>query len=100
MNDIYETRFGIFNHLNNPKKQPWDSVTLHETEENGYTSRLDETCDLYASSGVRDVFGIDLERFLEFPSEMTKMLIEKAGAVTRKKGQLLAQIEASMPKPP
>lgn len=100
MNEVYETKFGIHNHFNGPNRKPLDSVTLHRTEENGQTSALDEAFDVYISNGIKDVFGMSLSEYLSLPSEICKSLVEKAGAVTRKKTQLLSDLESKLPKPP
>lgn len=98
MNEVYETTFGIYNHFTGPNRKPLDSVTLHPTEENGITSALDESFDIYTANGIKDVFGLSLSEFLKLPSEICKSLVEKAGIITRQKATVLAGIEAKLPQ--
>lgn len=76
--DVYETKFGLFNHLSglDRKTRPLASVALHEMEDNTKSSSLYESIEIYLDQDINKNFGLSLNEFLDLPRELINKLLE------------------------
>lgn len=74
--DVYETNFGIYNHLDVGSKRPMSSVALHGAEDNYKTSRLYETIENFVTKDIYKSTGLSLTEFLNLPTEACLMILE------------------------
>jgi hypothetical protein len=79
LRSVYETTHGVRNHFrasaDAPAIHPFSLISFNECEENLYGTRLAELVRRYKSSGVKEVWGIDLMTFLELPEYMCELLV-------------------------
>ena len=94
--DLYETNYGIYNHINAVKQKPLASVALHETEDNTTTSALYEAIETYHNKGIKELFGLSIKEYLDLPNEICIKLMEVANKNTQKNNTILSSIEKDM----
>lgn len=78
---MYDTHYGIYDHLmvRPPiKTRPLALVALHECEENGDTSTVNELITNYLDRDIGKFFGLSLTEFLDLPREYITKLLELA----------------------
>lgn len=99
MSEIYETRYGIFNHIANSKtpgirKRPLASVAFHPSEDFTSGSMLEDSMRLYSEYPIYDLFKIDYPTFMKMPVDVAKSMIELAKE-RRNKEAKIAQAASS-----
>ncbi len=85
LRDLYETRFGIFNHIGTSKKRPLASVALHDAEEINENSLLYEAMHSFAKREIKDIFNISFLDFISLPMDWCAMITEIASATAGEK---------------
>lgn len=85
MREMYETRFGIHNHLNKFSKRPLASVAFHGAENTIKDSMLEETLKTYANRNIKDIFGLTVLEFLELPMDVVSLMLDIADQISAKK---------------
>lgn len=78
---MYDTHFGIYDHLmvRPPiKARPLALVALHECEENGDTSTVNELITNYLDRDIGKLFNLSLMEFLDLPREYVIKLLDLA----------------------
>lgn len=93
LNDLYETEYGIYDHLAKNKKRPLASVAMQPSEDINDGSILEETLRTYVLKGIKDVFHLDVLEFLELPPDIVQMMFSIAGDEQTKKSAMLSQVE-------
>lgn len=91
--ELYETKYGIYNHLNPYKKRPMASVALHEAEENTTNSSLYEAIEGYVKLNIKDLTGLTLTEYLDLPTEFCILLANIASKEAQKKSTILGNME-------
>lgn len=69
---MYDTHYGIYDHLvKRPpiKERPLALVAMHECEENGEHSSINEAISDYFDKEINKHFGLSLLEFLDLPRE-------------------------------
>lgn len=80
LTDIYETTTGIWDHLTDShkkKSRPLASVALHDCESTTEGSDLYTVISKYIDDEVYKETGLDLNEFLNLPSDIVQMLFKK-----------------------
>lgn len=93
LNDLYETEYGIYDHLSKRKKRPLASVAMHPSEDINEGSILEETLRMYVLKGIKEVFHLNVLEFLELPADIVQMMFTIADEEQTKKSTTLSQIE-------
>lgn len=93
---MYETAYGIHDHLNGVNNSPLASVALHESEENTINSNLYEAIDRYHEKGIAELFKLSLIEYLNLPTEICVKLMEIATKDAIKKGALFDKLNKQM----
>lgn len=98
MYDLYETRYGIFDHRKSGKKRPWASVALHESEDICETSSLTEAIENYHGRGIKELFGLSVVEYLNLPSDVCLTLMIIANREAAKKSVLANKMVSELAK--
>lgn len=93
MSDLYETTYGIFDHISSSKGRPLASVALHESEDNTTTSNLYEAIERYHQKGIKDLFGLNINEYLALPTEICIKLMDIATRDSNEKAKIAQNIE-------
>lgn len=96
MSDMYEHHYGIYPHLSNAMKGPLASVAMHEAEDYTTGSLLEEAIKTYVSRGIKDLYGLDLEKFLDLPIDIIDVLVSIAGVNQSEKQDIMSDIQKEM----
>lgn len=98
MFDVYETKYGLFNHISglDRKLRPLASVALHEMEDNAKTSSLYEAIELYLDKDIMKNFGLNLNEFLDLPREIINKLLELSIKKIQKDSVTLQNVQENL----
>lgn len=92
LRDLYETEFGIYNHLAKDKN-PLSSVLHHKSEEVWLTSGLRELVEEFAVYNLGELFNITLKEFLTLPRPYVSMIREIKDSVLKKRDSIVTAVE-------
>jgi hypothetical protein len=84
MTDLYEAKFGIYNHLVN-KSRPLASVAMQPCEDINDGSLFSSVASSYHDKKIFDFFHLDLFQFLDLPPDCCEILIDIADKRLAKK---------------
>lgn len=93
LQDLYETQYGIYNHLHQNVVRPLASVAMHSGEDFNDGSLLEEAIRTYATRSVKDLYGLNLLEFLDLPRDIIEMLLLVANEENSRKAATVANIE-------
>jgi hypothetical protein len=94
MYDLYETVYGIFNHLHpTARNRPLASVAMFPSEDINDSGLLELVIRRYVEKDIRNVFGLNLEEFLNLPMDIAEMLMDISNDNREIKRQTLDKIE-------
>jgi hypothetical protein len=97
MYDLYETVYGIFNHLHpSAKNRPLASVAMFSSEDINDAGLLELVIRRYVDKDIHSIFGLNLEEFLNLPMDIAEMLMEIATTNKEVKKQTLDDIERNL----
>ena len=98
MYDLYETKYGIFNHLdeNLNKLRPLASVAMHDSEDINLDCLLEQTIKTYVKRGIKDIFGLNINEFLNLPMDIAEMLIIISNEEKKNKADILSKVERDL----
>lgn len=97
LRQLYETRFGIYNHLSKEAEQnPLSCVALHDTEENSTGSLLYSRIEQYIKSDVHKYTGLNLNEFLAQPREIVQWLFKLCEEQVKKDSAGLAAVQQQL----
>jgi hypothetical protein len=95
---LYETKFGIYDHFSQYKKRPLAIVALHPCENINQNGLLEQIIRAYSKRGIKDVFGLNIQEFLDLPMDIAEMLMKVADEHRAANQQTLSEIEKEMHK--
>ncbi len=100
LRDVYETKFGIYNHLEPTasKRRPLGSVAFHEPEEINDNSLLKAVIKRYMDNSVGEYTKLSLLEFMELPSDIVDIVIELCQAKSKAVGALVSGVENDLNK--
>lgn len=88
--DIYETVFGIYDHLTDSyarKKRPLASVALHESESICEGSELYAFIDRYIKDDIYKSTGLNLTDFMKLPREIVQKIFKSVNTKDEKEAK-------------
>lgn len=108
LRELYETQFGIHNHLQKRDASPFASVAFHQSEDVVTGSRYQETVRNHLNLKIFDLTGLDYDSYIDRPpdrvailnEEIKKYLDEKAKKADELARQLKEGIKAPSDKTP
>jgi len=77
LQDLYETEFGIFNHLDGVDR-PLASVAFFECEDFTSNSKLGDVASEFITKEIYNFYGISLLDFLDLPRATSEVLLKVA----------------------
>lgn len=98
MQELYETEYGIHNHLDPRTRRPLASVAMHPAEDINTGSWLENSFRAYASKGIGDIFKISVFEFMEMPLDIIEMMIRIADEEVSKKSKVVDEINDQFKK--
>lgn len=99
MQDLYETEYGIWNHLDKSNKRPLGSVAFFDSEDFNEGSLLEDAIRTYTAKNIGEYTKLSLTEFLDLPIDVVAMIIKICDEAAKKKEKTLEQIERSMTHP-
>lgn len=96
MYDLYESRYGIFNHLSGNKKRPLASVAMHSSEDINLDSLLEEAIRTYVKRDIKEIYHLSLVEFLDLPIDVIQVMLDIATEHTREKTNAISDVEKSL----
>lgn len=101
MTDIYETRYGIFNHFSNIRnppnsRRPLANVAFHPGEDFTNGSLLEDTMKIYRDYPIYDIFKIDYPTFMSQPCYIVDMMVKIAKEKREKEHEIATQAARRM----
>ena len=97
MYQIYETEFGVFDHINT-KSRPLASVAFMDIEDTLDGSPMDSITRTYTSKGIFKLFGISLLELINLPRDIVELLINVATEEQKKVQPTLDQLNSDLSK--
>ena len=85
MQDQYEIRTGIFDHITNGKERPLSSVAMFPSEDFTSNGRTYDMLQKYAHGNYREIWGLSIEEYLQLPQWKTRMMEKIADEILKKK---------------
>jgi hypothetical protein len=98
LQDLYETEYGIFDHLTHGMSRPLSSVAMFFSEDINSESLLEESMDTYVNKNVKDFFGLSYLEFMGLPYDVMLMVLERCTILSGKKKAAMDDIENSLRK--
>lgn len=96
MQDLYETQYGIYNHIAKDPTRPLASVAFHDVEDINEGSMLEEAIRTYANRQIGEYTRLSLVEFLELPSDIVAMVIKICDEIAKKKEKTLQDVERDL----
>lgn len=89
MQDQYEIRTGIFDHITNGVQRPLSSVAMFPCEDFSANGRTYDLLYKYAKGNYREIWGLSIEDYLKLPQWKTSMMEKIADEILKKKTQTI-----------
>lgn len=96
LSDLYEMRYGIFNHKGAGNSRPLSSVAFHPSENINTDSLLESAIRTYVKRGIKDLYGLTLVEYLELPMDLCEMLLKLADEELATKTRAMASLESQL----
>lgn len=104
LSELYETTYGIYDHENGSPTRPLALVACHVQEDSSSFSPLHRRVHEYMELKLFESTGIPLDRLMEMPADLVRVIIDKAKAGITRTGahvdKQLRQLESEMGKGP
>lgn len=92
--DLYETRFGIYDHTPRPGKSGLASILHHPREEYYLNSPLRDAIEEFAIYNLGELFHISLYEYLNLPKPMVDLIRNIKDDVLKKRESLISLVES------
>ena len=96
MQDLYETEYGIWDHLKKDSKRPLASVAFHDSEDVNTGSLLEEAMKNYYDKKIGDIYRLNFIEFLELPIDVVAMMVKVSDEINAKNAAAFNSVEKSM----
>lgn len=97
MFDLYETAYGIYDHLSPGRVQrPLASVAHHDSEDTVTSGLLEQMVRVYLKKSIKELYGFNLEEFLDLPMDIVNLLIKVADEDQSKRTRIAHSVEQSL----
>jgi hypothetical protein len=93
LQDLYETEYGIYDHLTPYNNRPLASVALHPAEDINDGSLLEEAIRSYLNKNIKDLYGLSMTEFFDLPVDVISLMISIGDEIMSKKSSTLDSIE-------
>lgn len=98
MFDLYETNFGIFNHLDKrvTARKPIAAVAMHASEDFTDESRLRSCLRDFIRLQVGKHMNMSFTDFVELPSDIVYLILEECKSIQVKENNVASEVEAKL----
>jgi hypothetical protein len=93
---MYETVFGVFNHVTLGHTKPMASVALHEVEDVNTNDALRSTMLNYIRNDIKELFGLSFLEYVALPSFIVKEFNDTAVIARKEKSDMLNSAMGNM----
>lgn len=93
MRTLYETKFGIFDHLTDYNSRPLASVAMFDSENLNENHPLLDHATMFLERNIGSSYNMTFLEFLALPSSTKLLLIKALGEYSEKKGKALDQLD-------
>ena len=76
MGELYETEFGIFDHIRHGQNRPLSAVAFHPSQDVNENSGLKKVIQSYIHSNIQADYGLNLLEFMDLPIDVTQLLVQ------------------------
>ncbi len=94
--DLYETIYGIYNHVSNNRNRPLASVAFHDSEDFTTGSLLEGSMKNYIEKNIGEFFKISYLEFMELPRDVIELMFEVAGREIKKRTAIANNIQSEL----
>lgn len=98
LNQYYETKLGIFDHIANGDKRPMSTVALYDAETNGHGTVLYGQIEAYIKSNIHKYTGLNLTQFLDLPREFVELITRLCMVQVEKENSVTGDIQKQLDK--
>lgn len=98
MRDLYEGKYGIYNHIGKSKIRPLSSVACHPCEDFNTGSMLESSMTMYIEKRIKDHFGLTLLEYLQQPLDVVEMMNKLSDEYNQKRSKEVQHVEDSLKK--
>ena len=95
---MYDTNYGIYNHLNPHNNRPLASVAFHPGEDVNENSLLRNALKVYIDNDIGNLTKLSLVDYLELPSDVVAIINELCQNKLRENSKTMSQVEQQMSK--
>ena len=96
LRQLYETEFGIFDHISYNKERPLSGVAMFEAENVDSDNALDNVMATYIDKRIKDTFGLSFIEYVSLPRNYIIKMLELCDRETTKKNNALADVEKQL----
>lgn len=96
MYDLYESNYGLFNHLQRTIQKPLASVALHRGEDLTDSSGLAAALKVYIDNDIGGFTKLSFVEYLELPSHVLSVIVEQCQQASRAKSDTLRSVEKGL----
>jgi len=90
---LYETEFGIYNHLSHNRDKPLASVALHDSEDYCTESLVDDSMRTYIHRSIKEFFGLSYLEFIDLPRDIIETMLTVVDEEKAKKYHDMTELE-------
>ena len=94
MSDIYETKYGVFNHIGTSHLRPLSSVAFHASEDINTDGLYENLCRVYIEKRIKEHYGLTIDEYLDRPRDIIEIMNRVADEVNAKHIKHAATVEA------
>ena len=95
MSDMYDMHYGLYNHVSNTA-HPLSTVLFLDKENVMSGSVLERSIERYLESGLKEIYGMSLNEYMEIPMDYMEVLIKLSDKEKKRRAESLKEIEEKM----
>lgn len=99
MSDLYETNYGIYDHVRPTVPRPLASVAMHPAEDINEGSLLEAAIRTFIELDIGNQAKISFLEYLELPRDIALMVLEACRAKSKKTDSTISNIEKHLKNP-
>lgn len=96
LHELYETEFGIYDHIRNIERRPLASVAMFPSEDINDGSLLEESMKVYIEKKIWDLFHLNYFEFISLPRDVIEIMTTVANQEFKNKSQQLDELEKKL----
>lgn len=98
MSDLYETKYGVFNHVGMSSIRPLSTVAMHLPEDYLDGDIGEQYYRLYLDKRIKEHFGLTIDEYLDRPRHAIEMMNRVADEENKRHSSAASSVEAQFKK--